>query len=480
MAIDQAYLQAVGGNTFDSLSQGIQTGFALAKQIQQAQQQQAEQQRTQEMQQDLAAFSQLPNKTADDYSQFIDKYPELSDKLKKSWDMQTEDQKSEKFSAMTQVQSALNNGNTKIARDMLEQRSIALYNSGKYDEAKVNDGLIKMLDADPNTLKDTISINMAALYPEKFKDIYGTIGEESRANEMQPVEIAQKQAQTAQTQAQTGLTQAQTGLTNQQTATEYQDTQIKAVQARNEPIRQQLANNLSQAQIDNVYSNIDEKAARLGLDREKLQISTQMALEKQYASSQALTPKAQEVVNTAIADSQTSLSLSNQLNTLADKFDKENGGWGVFSKAKEFVAGSLGIQTDRTALRQEYIRLRNQKVSEMLKGQGAITDSERAMFMKGFPSEDTDGKSLAKFLRTMSKVSQASAATDSAKAAWATANNGLGTATKDINVLGVSVPKGTSFNAFQSKNMKKILDAQNRDQTQNQIQSGQRSYLQGR
>lgn len=79
----------------------------------------------------------------------------------------------------------------------------------------------------------------------------------------------------------------------------------------------------------------------------------------------------------------------------------------------------------------------------------------------------------------MAKLNQRTAVMEEAKAEWTNMNGSMGSNKRDIEVLGVRVPQGTTFNNFVSKNFDSIQKQQTNQRVRQQVASGQRSYMQG-
>jgi hypothetical protein len=79
---------------------------------------------------------------------------------------------------------------------------------------------------------------------------------------------------------------------------------------------------------------------------------------------------------------------------------------------------------------------------------GKITDTEMGAAMKGFPSDTADASQIVPFLRGMAKMQQYSAAVDDAKSEWLTSVGSLGKSMRDVEIQGVRVPAGTTFQNF--------------------------------
>ena len=193
-------------NPLNSLTDGMWNGFKMGAAIDQTRKQQeqyeAQKQQQTKMSQSLQYLSQNP--TPENYASVMTMFPQLADNLRKSYETWDEGKKKSTLSIASQSYAALLNNQPDIAKQVLNEAATAFDNSKKEKEAGVLRGYMKMIDNNPQAARTSIGLMMAATDPDKFKDIYTALGSEQRANEMQPVELAQKQAQTNKTVAETG------------------------------------------------------------------------------------------------------------------------------------------------------------------------------------------------------------------------------------------------------------------------------------
>lgn len=193
-------------NPLESLNQGLWNGFKLGANIDQVKKQQEQydlqKQQQSQMNQSLQYLAQNPS--PENYAKVMTMYPQLSENLKRSYDTMDDGKRKTTFSLASQTYAALANNQLDVAKQILNDGATAYDNAGQAKDAGVIRGYIKLIDNNPAAARTSIGLMMASTDPDKFKDIYGTIGSEQRANEMQPVELAQKQAQTDKTIAETG------------------------------------------------------------------------------------------------------------------------------------------------------------------------------------------------------------------------------------------------------------------------------------
>lgn len=215
-------------NPLESLNQGLWNGFKLGANIDQVKKQQEQydlqKQQQSQMNQSLQYLAQNPS--PENYAKVMTMYPQLSENLKRSYDTMDDGKRKTTLSIASQSYAALMNNQPDIAKQVLNDAATAYENSGQTKDAGVIRGYAKLIDNNPTAARTSIGLMMASTDPDKFKDIYGTLGSEQRANEMQPVDIAQKQAQTDKTIAETNdiplaAEDRRTGVENQNKKIEY-------------------------------------------------------------------------------------------------------------------------------------------------------------------------------------------------------------------------------------------------------------------
>jgi hypothetical protein len=245
-------------SAFGGLVQGMQIG-AYDNQLQ-AQKVKAEQDaiQKQQMQDDLAAYINNTDKTAEDTTNLMVKYPSLSDNLSKAFSVMDSSKKDNLFKTSAEVLSSIRGGRPDVARQILEEQKNAHLNAGRPDDAGRVDALIKQIDFSPESVASNAELTMAAIDPTKFADTYKALREQGRSDQMQPYEIAQQQAQT-------GLTQAQTE--KAQTENQYLPSE-------------------KEANISNIESQIEDRSVNQALEREKLRLNNDQFYQKLDQDSQ--------------------------------------------------------------------------------------------------------------------------------------------------------------------------------------------------
>ena len=466
-------------NPFKGVTQGFAQGFQLGEAYEDKQRAIAKAEKEelakQAMAQDLSDLAKNPS--AEMYSQTITKHPQLSEQLKRGYDIMDDGAKKSAVNTATQTSLLLNSGNIGGAKDLLESRAVAFENAGDKDQAGAYRAMKSMIDADPEQAKlSSYLIAAQGLTPEQFGEYNAKFGGERRENQLQPYEVAQAGANINKTNADIGQTQAQTGLVRQQIQTEQQNTAIKQAEADAAPQYYNLRNQETSAAIDKIKS--DQRLGMLNyeLESDKLDSELEWRYEELERKGTALGDAGQKLVNDAVTESVTLANLAQQQSSLAKKAAASGQAGGAVTKGWEAAKNAMGISTTRSDMVKEVTRLIN---SEVIKGlpPGPATDKDIEIIKAGFPKETADGATISRFMQAMSNVNMAGAANKQMQAEWLSQNGSLGSSKRDIDVMGVKVPKGTTYQDFASKNMGGSIKQLEKMNSQQEIDKGTASYL---
>jgi len=160
-------------NPINLAVKGYQTGIAMRQYAQKQAKDEEDRKRIVTMRKDLTTLSQKPDATGEDYSQLMLKYPEMSEKFKKSWDVLNEQQQQSQLSSMSQIYSALESGNPDIAKNILETQKKAALNAGLQDEANKADIMIKQITTSPDAAKLSSRLALSSILgPQKFAETF--------------------------------------------------------------------------------------------------------------------------------------------------------------------------------------------------------------------------------------------------------------------------------------------------------------------
>lgn len=282
--IDYTSMQ-IQPNIAQNLMQGLQTGEEFQKVIAQRQEREQALQMQKQYADDLNNTMQNP--TPQNMAAMIAKYPQQKDALSGGFKYLTDDQQKSELNSATQVYSSLLNGNTDVAKKVLDDHITAMENNGQ--DASSLKSLRDTVETDPKAATAHAGLVISSIMgPDKFSSTFGQLGDESRKEQLQPYAIVQKGAEASQavTTAQNApLTQ---DLANQKTAQDIANSQ-----------NQQKLNALDM-QIK--QANSETQRGQLQLERDKLQAQINKDTAKSNPASTA----------------QSAMDSANQLNSAAD------------------------------------------------------------------------------------------------------------------------------------------------------------------
>lgn len=161
----------------------------------------------------------------------------------------------------------------------------------------------------------------------------------------------------------------------------------------------------------------------------------------------------EKIINQATDTVTGSLLLASQADNLATAIEKAKPASGWAGQAFENWKKGTGTQDSITALKQDYVRLRNQDVLKNLPP-GVASDKDIEIALKAFPDENANPEQLSGFLRGMAKLQRYTADVNKARAEWVTQNGNLGPARREFSITQgdkkAPIAKGDSFWTFTS------------------------------
>ncbi len=406
---------------FEAALSGFKIGATIADISAQRQAQEADLQRKQALQTQVQALIQNPNPTARDFTNVAMLLPKNeADSMRANWETLSKDRQENELRFGGQVMSAFSSNQPQIGIQLLKERATAERNAGREPQAKAYETWAQMAEVSPQSAQKTIGIMLAGV-PGGDKVLTSSI-----------------QALKAPAEVRAG----------EATATKEE------LVTANTPTRLALENTQTAANIRNLDSQIADRAGRLvldqnrlKLDRDRLQSDVEMKLFELNQKGGQLDASATKIVNDSAVAAVGSEQAAGRMLDLASRLEQQGGGYGTFSGINSWFRNATGNQDAWTQTRQEYVRLRNTQAIKSLPP-GPATDRDIELALKGFPAENADAKTVASFLRGMAKMSQYEAVAESAKSEWVNSVGSLGRATRDIEIGGVQVPRGTTYVDF--------------------------------
>lgn len=411
-----------------SVMGGLQAGLQIGNLMTQAQAHQLATQkaqlaleRQQAMQKDLAALHDNPS--TDAIVKFTAAYPEASEGMKRLYDMASPEEKRQRIANSSQAFSAILNNKPEIAAQTLRDQAAAYRNAGDEANAVATEKLADVALKTPSALVTTGALNLAsAMGPGEFQQTFGALMDQYRKSQLAPAEQQKAEA----------------------------EAKILGVKATAAPYETQLGLKKAAAEIANLGSQVQERADRLGLDKDKL-LSDVQQRQQEFTSKLGQLPESTvKLVNESSGKSLAADQLSSRFEGLASQMegaDVSEGWKGRFAETAKKVFGS---EDANTLLKNEFARLKNNIAIKSLP-QGSASDADIEMAKAGMPSDNADSKTIAQFLRGMAKMSRLESATENATANWLAENGTLTKSKKDMEIDGVKVPAGTQYADFVKK-----------------------------
>jgi hypothetical protein len=276
----------------------------------------------------------------------------------------------------------------------------------------------QIVEAHPAFALGMIQAKLAA-HPDgtKVASTLSALGQEARAEALAPSEQATKDA----------------------------EAKIKGAEAAVAPVK-------VSTDIQNVQSQIAERAGKLGLDRDKLTSDVQLELEKMRQKNGELPEFVAKDIGTATTDAISAQTSAARMNSLASQIEQASNdlGGGVEARAGELWKKTFGTQNELTRLRAENSRIVTPASMAAYKtvASGSTSDKDIETAMTGVPKDTDSPERMAQFLRGAAKLQVYDSVLNNAKSEWLGAVRSLAKAPKDIDIDGVQVPAGTTFKNF--------------------------------
>lgn len=404
-----------------------QNSNLLTQQAMQIEQQKKAQALAEQRQQamNLALNGVIQDPSAHNVGRFMMQFPEMGEQVSKGFDVLSNAQREATLKTAVDVKGYLDGNDIPGARKILLAHIDADKAAGV--DTSQYQALVDMLDKNPQAAKALANITIAsALGKDKFAEAYGKIGEEARADQKQPYIVRQEAAKASQEETAAAF------------APQKAQSDIDTAAAQRERMAAQTANE----QADLVL-----KRQGLELDRDRLTSNIQLELEKLDRAGVQVDAGGRAEINKAVGESVSSTQLADRMDDLANRLSGVNMATGWTSSVRETWKGAFGTQDPVSGLRAEYQTLINQQAVKNLPP-GPASDKDIALARQGFPPSNASPAYIQSFLRGMAKMQRAVAASSDRRANWISANGSLAPARRDIDVAGVLIPRGTTFNEF--------------------------------
>jgi len=154
------------------------------------------------------------------------------------------------------------------------------------------------------------------------------------------------------------------------------------------------------------------------------------------------------------------LSFSDRANELAGKIKAADAtGGGLATRGFMAAARAVGHNGSEQMIRDQYETLRSEGILQrMPPNLGAMSDADRKFLEAGFPPASADGAYIAGFLQALSKGVKAAGLVKKAESAWENSFSTLpNPANRDVQIYGVSVPKGSTLDDFKAAYVSRMM-----------------------
>jgi len=175
--------------------QGLQVGDVLMNARAQEQAKQDALARQQQYQTDLQSAFKKPS--AEKFAMLTAKYPQQHEALKQSWNQLSEGQKAADFGLASKAYAALNANRPELAASLFEKQIETKKASGA--DTSEEQQVLDMLKSDPTNAKGFLGYSMFSADPDKYASSIAALGGEQRAEQLQPLRMAEAKASAQKT-----------------------------------------------------------------------------------------------------------------------------------------------------------------------------------------------------------------------------------------------------------------------------------------
>ena len=355
---------------------------------------------------------------------------EIADNMRTAFDARTKEEQRQDLLFGGQVFSALRSGDRATAHAMMKERADALRYAGDEAQATAFENAAEMAQIAPDQAEMFVGTQLSVL--PGGKDFLENVAKQQAAQfeaQLQPSKLSKAQSDALKSDF---------------------EAKIAGVKAEFAPEQERAELNVKKASSSNMYSQISDRAKRLGLDERKFADESARAwttLGLEQAKISQLPEPVRKEIDTYVVKAGEAATDASRMRDLAKRYREEVSAGGVRASVGEFFARATGRTDAISDIRSEYARLRNTQVLKNLPP-GPASDKDIAFAAKGFPDENANPEQVASFLTGFAKIRELEAKQNEARAAWTSNFRGLGNATADADVGGIPVRAGEKFNDF--------------------------------
>ena len=215
---------------------------------------------------------------------------------------------------------------------------------------------------------------------------------------------------------------------------------------------------------------IRNNAGMLAVQRQNANLRAEeieLTRERNAQIAEQQTDQTRRMIAEATTESLNSRASAVNMLTLSKQYELTQPTPGAFGDAASAWRGFLGRQGGEDAVRQEYVKLRNEATISGLPP-GSASDRDIQIAMSGWPPENAKADYLAQFMRGQAKLAAISAEMNSAKSSYISSNNGNlagfveywgETSSGEDFIKGIEEKYGISFAAQSPEDEQAVRDA---------------------
>jgi len=333
-----------------------------------------------------AAFGQAS--TPQEKAALASQFPEMLDTIKSAVGMD-QDLKTQAIGEIGMQMTALAN-DPAAAAEYVRQNADVLSSLGPaFDPGRI----LQQLETNPQGLVQTADmLTMAALGPEKYQEIVGQREDRSIRQQGQAIQMR------------------------------GQDIQMRGqdITARGQQIAQQNAQLAAASRIE---------AARM---------------RQEGSGFPDLSVNMEKALDTAIVNATSAENEAAKMEALAERYMATDMPGGRAAQFSEWFKQQTGTEDDISALRAQYLSIKNSRIIESLPT-GPATDRDVEIFSRGFPTDFANKEYIASWMRGMAKVKRAEAEMNNFRAEWISQNGNPGQNRRPFEYNGVQIDQGESL-----------------------------------
>jgi hypothetical protein len=357
------------------------------------------------------------------------------------------------FNQGFQISNALENNNSEVAKNLLQEIITAKTNSkeplGLYGQVS------KFLeDGNTKAAQGTLNLALSNIDPDQFSKIVNAklTATEAPTKLTKLIAEADKAVSDATIQRSKAANAEEISIADKNLAIANAKKATTEAQYKEQTILSELEK--SKWDTNNLKSQVSERNALFGGKKQLQNLEIQEKIQNIAKVATDIPASGQKLINEFVVDSVNLRNSSTNALDLANKIETMGGGIGKLTSFSETIKTATGNQGAFTELRNEYTRLRN-KIAIKNLPPGVATDKDVTMALQGIPPETANAATIASFLRGTAKLQQYEAATKDAQTEWVSSVGSLANARNDIQIGDTLVPRGTTYVEYQDRFMKR-------------------------